>query len=84
MERILQSLNGNFRQKNYFAEDAIDGTNGNFRRNSGCSAEQKTVGIPYRTILRKRKMLGISKYVPWNRNRANFQNFVPEHFTEQI
>ncbi len=33
---------GNFRQKNNSAEDGIDGTTGYFRRNSGCSAEQKT------------------------------------------
>ena len=33
---------GNFRQKNNSAEDGRDGTNGYFRRNSGCSAEQKT------------------------------------------
>ncbi len=32
---------GNFRQKNNSAEDGIHGTNGYFRRNSGCSAEQK-------------------------------------------
>ncbi len=32
----------NFRQKINSAEDGIDGTNGYFRRNSGCSAEQKT------------------------------------------
>ncbi len=32
---------GNFRQKNNSAEDEIDGTNGYFRRNFGCSAEQK-------------------------------------------
>ncbi len=32
---------GNFRQKNNSAEDGIDGTNGYFRRNSGCSAEHK-------------------------------------------
>jgi hypothetical protein len=32
---------GNFRQKNNSAEDGTDGTNGYFRRNSGCSAEQK-------------------------------------------
>ncbi len=32
---------GNLRQKNNSAEDGIDGTNGYFRRNSGCSAEQK-------------------------------------------
>ncbi len=32
---------GNFQQKNNSAEDGIDGTNAYFRRNSGCSAEQK-------------------------------------------
>jgi hypothetical protein len=32
---------GNFRQKNS-AEDGIDGTNGYFRQNSSCSAEQKS------------------------------------------
>jgi hypothetical protein len=32
---------------------------GLFRRNSGCSAERKTLRIPFRTIPRKRKMLGI-------------------------
>jgi hypothetical protein len=47
---------GNFRQKNNSEEDGIDGTNGYFRRNSGCSAEQKIsefcsepfLGIPFR------------------------------------
>ncbi len=50
---------GNFRQKNYFVEDKIDGTIGLFLQNSGCSAEQKTLGIPFRTITDRRKMLGI-------------------------
>jgi hypothetical protein len=50
---------GNFRQKSKSAEDRIYGTNGYFRRNSGCSVEQKTLGIPFRTLLRKRKQLGI-------------------------
>jgi hypothetical protein len=45
---------GNFRQKNNSVEDGIDGTHGYFRLNSGCSAEQKTLGIPFRTLLRKR------------------------------
>ncbi len=31
---------GNLRQKNNSAEDGIDGTNGYFQRNSGCSTEQ--------------------------------------------
>ncbi len=50
---------GNFRQKINSAEDGIDGTNGYFRRNSGCSAEQKTLGIPFRTVPRKRRRLRI-------------------------
>ncbi len=50
---------GNFRQKNNSAEDGIYGTNGYFRRNSGGSVEQKTLGIPFRTLLWKRKQLGI-------------------------
>jgi hypothetical protein len=41
---------GSFRQKNYSAEDGIGRTIGLFRRNSGCSAERKTLGIPFRTI----------------------------------
>jgi hypothetical protein len=40
-ERGAVSRVGNFRQKNNSAEDGIDGTNYYFRRNSGCSAEQK-------------------------------------------
>jgi hypothetical protein len=50
---------GNFRQKNNSAEDGIDGTNGYFRRNSGCSAEQKLTEFPFRTLPRNRKQLGI-------------------------
>ncbi len=50
---------GNFRQKNYSTEDRIDETIGLFWRNSGCSAEQKILGIPFQTILQRRKMLGI-------------------------
>jgi hypothetical protein len=45
--------------KNYSAQDGIGGTIGFFRRNSGCSAELKILGIPFRTIPKKRKMLGI-------------------------
>jgi hypothetical protein len=50
---------GNFRQKNYSAEDGIDGTIGLFRRNSGCSTEQKTLGIPFITVPQRSRMLGI-------------------------
>ena len=48
---------GNFRQKNNSAEDGIDGTKGYFRRNFGCSAEQKV--SEFRTLPRERKQLGI-------------------------
>jgi hypothetical protein len=50
---------GNFQQKNNSVEDGIDATNDHFRLNSGCSAEQKPLGIPFRTLPRKRKKLGI-------------------------
>ncbi len=43
----------------YSAEDGIGGTIGLFRRNSGCSVEQKTLGIPFWTVPQGRKMLGI-------------------------
>jgi hypothetical protein len=45
---------GNFRQKYFSAEDGIDGTIGLFRGNS---AEQKTIGIPFRTIPQRKKGL---------------------------
>jgi hypothetical protein len=38
---------GYFRQKNYSTEDGMDGTIGLFQWNSGCSAEQKTLEIPF-------------------------------------
>jgi hypothetical protein len=55
---VLPSV-GNFQQKNNSAEDGIDGTKGYFRRNSDCCAEQKILEIPFRTLPRKRKQLGI-------------------------
>jgi hypothetical protein len=59
MKHLVSTRVGNFRQKNYSAEVGIGGTIGLFRRNSGCSAECKILGIPFRTIPKKRKMLGI-------------------------
>jgi hypothetical protein len=72
---------GNFRQKNYSAEDGIDGTIGLFRRNSGCSAEQKTLGIPFRTVPQKRRMLGI--LYNGTKIEANSRIFVLNHSVEQ-
>ncbi len=50
---------GNFRQNNCSVEAEIDETNDYFRQNSGYSAEQKILGVLFRTIPRERKMLGI-------------------------
>jgi hypothetical protein len=44
------------KKKNYSSVDRIDGTNGYFRWNSGCSAEQKTLGIPFRTLPRRKQL----------------------------
>jgi hypothetical protein len=72
---------GNFRQKNYSAKDGVDGTIGLFRRNSGCSAEQKTLGIPFQTIPRKRNQLGI----PFRgaKKEAKSRNSVPKHVSDK-
>jgi hypothetical protein len=134
---------GNFRQKNNSAEDGIDGTNGYFRRNSGCSAEQKlsefrsepfrgrednsefrsveqnsrnslqnasavqkrtrnsvpwhkknknTLGIPFRTLPRKRKKLGIPfrniprkrKLLRTKRGSPNFKNSVRKDVLKSV
>jgi hypothetical protein len=68
---------GNFRQKNYSAEDGIDGKISVFRWNSGCSAEQKTLGIPFQTIPQRRKMFGI--LCDGIKIGANSQNSVLNH-----
>ncbi len=68
-------------KKNYSAEDGIDGTIGLFRRNSGCFAEQKTLGITFRIIPQRRKRLGILYHGP--RIEANSRNSVPNHSAEE-
>ncbi len=72
---------GNFRQKNNSAGDGIDRTNGYFQPYSGCSSEQKTLGIPFQTLSRKRKQLGI----PFRaiKIEANSRNSVPHHSAEE-
>jgi hypothetical protein len=77
----MKSRVGNFRQKNYSAEDGIDGIIGLFRRNSGCSAEQKTLGIPFRTVPQKRRILGI--LYNGTKMEANSRNSVLNHSAEQ-
>ncbi len=69
---------GNFRPKNYSAEDGMDGTLGLFRRNFG---EQKTLGILFRTISWKRKMLGILN--SGTNLEANPRNAVPNYSAEE-
>jgi hypothetical protein len=70
-----------FRQKNNSAEDGMDGTNGFFQQNSGFSVEQKALGIPFRTLPRKRKQLGI----PFcgTKKEANARNAFLNHSTEE-
>jgi hypothetical protein len=77
----MYRLGFRFPSKNNSAEDGIDETNGLFRRNFGCSAVQKTPGIPFRTIPRKRKVLGI----PYRRTKieAISRNSIPNHYTEE-
>jgi hypothetical protein len=72
---------GNFRQKNYSAEDGIDGITGLFRRNSGYSAEQETLGIPFRTTPQRRKMF--ESLYRETKIEANTWNSVPNHSTER-
>jgi hypothetical protein len=67
--------------KNYSAEDVIDGKIGLFRRNSGCSAEQKIFGIPFRTIPCKRKMFGF--LFRGTKIEANSRNSDPNHFAKE-
>ncbi len=70
-----------FPTKNYSAEDEIDGIIGLFWRNSGCSVEQKTLGIPFRTIPQKRRILGI--LYNGTKMEANSRNSVLNHSAEQ-
>jgi hypothetical protein len=58
---LIPQLGLTISDKKVFRGRRNDGTIGLFRRNSGCSAEHKTLGIPFRTIPQKRRMLG-SKY----------------------
>jgi hypothetical protein len=62
-------------------EDGKDGTIGLFRRNSGCSAEQKILGIPFRTVPQRRKMLGIRYH--GTKLEANARNSVMNHSAEE-
>jgi hypothetical protein len=77
----LPDRDGNFRQKNRSAEGGIDGTIGLFRGNSGYSAEQETLEIPFRTTPQRRKMFGI--LYRGTKIKANTWNSVPNHSAEE-
>ncbi len=63
---------GNFRQKNNSAEVGIDGTNGYFRRNSGCSAEQNSQNsVPNPSTEEKTTR----NSVPLNKNKSKLSEF---------
>jgi len=59
----------------------MDGTLGLFRRNSGCSVDQKTLGILFRTISWKRKMFGILN--SRTKIEANPRNSVQNYSAEE-
>jgi hypothetical protein len=69
-------------KKNHSAEEGIDGTIGLFRRNSGYSAQQKILGIPFRTVPQRRKMLGILYH--GTKLEANARNSILNHSVEEI
>ncbi len=52
-----------------------------FRWNSGCSAEQKTLGIPFRTVPQRSRMLGILNH--GTKIQADSRNSVLNHSVEQ-
>jgi hypothetical protein len=62
-------------------EDGIDGTIDLFRRNAGCSAEQKTLEIPFQIIPERRKKLGI--LYRGTKIEANSRNSVPKHVSDE-
>jgi hypothetical protein len=51
-----------------------------FRRNSSCSAEQETLGIPFRISPQRRKMFGI--LYRETKIESNTSNSVPNHSAE--
>ncbi len=65
--RVVLGRVGNFRQIKNSAEDGIDGTNGYFRRNSGCSAEQKISEFRSEPFAEEKTT---RNSVPWTKNRS--------------
>jgi hypothetical protein len=74
---------GNFRQKNNSAEDGIDGINKwLFPTEFQLFCGTENLGIPFRTLPRKRKQLGIPFRGP--KIEINSHNSVPNHSAEEI
>ncbi len=71
---------GNFRQKNNSAEDGIVGTNGYFRRNSGCSAEQKLSEFRSEPSVEETTT---RNSVPRTKNRSKLLEFPSKPFRER-
>ncbi len=68
-------------KKNNSAEDVIDETNGGLCRwNSDCSAEQKTLWIPFWHSTEEKNA---QNSVPWNKNQANSRNSFPNNSVEE-
>ncbi len=81
-----------FRQKNYSAEYETRRNRREFRRNSVCFAEEKNLGIPFRTISWKRKTIPfqtifndktlefLSDSFPTHFQKRKLRKSVPSHF----
>ena len=65
-------------KKNNSAEDAIDGTNGYFPRNYGCSAERKLSEFRSELSSEEKKT---RNSVPLNKNRSKLSEFPSERFS---
>jgi hypothetical protein len=73
--------------KNNFAEDGIDETYGLLRRNTGCSAEQKTPEANSRSKLSNsipnRSEYNVQNSIPWNKKRSKLLEFSSKPFRQK-
>jgi hypothetical protein len=91
MRETVWTQGWEFPKKSSSLEDGIDGTNGYFRWNSGCSAEQETLGFPFHeTKIEANFRNSVLNHsmeekttlnsTPWNKNRSILSEF---HSVEQ-
>jgi hypothetical protein len=73
---------GNFQQKNYSAEDGIDGTIGLLRRNSAAVPRNRKLS-EFRSESFRRGEKARNSVPHGPRIEANSRNFVPNHSTEE-